>query len=308
MVTSFGAQVESYDDEQRRILYHEAMENEIQRIRMQEMQEMQMQQMQQMQQQSQMNDDDDDGERKFLGVLPKLSRAVSYAAGVKNIGGGEVPQMKRYALLAADVYESPETRPGDARVGGNGFQLYQSEIPELQNTEETSFYVDDQARELVVSYRGTTNMKDLWSDAMIMLSSESKNARFQEAEIIAKVARQEADRLGYVLTTTGHSLGGRLALFAGKRAQVDNIIVFNPGLAPLSIKNECGKKSKSFCRNKLVIYTTGNDFISVSSLFFSSGIRVVRVPPMKKNLIESISGAMGILKAHTMANFTEYNN
>lgn len=250
------------------------------------------------------DDEDDDGSAK---LFTKFVSAVGKASGkIHEIQPGEVPEMLRYALLAENVYLHPEDREeaGDPRIGALNLS-YVGDAPGVD--EETAVYVDHLNREVVVSFRGTVNTKDLISDVKILFSRESSNERFQRAEQILREVKGMEGIEGYRVVTTGHSLGGRLALYAGMREGADFMYIFNPGLSPLTINNDC-KMQADLCKNNLIIYTTGSDFISISAIF-SKGLKIIRVPPPEKNFFqrmkEKIPG-MGILSAHTMSNFTNF--
>jgi hypothetical protein len=253
------------------------------------------------------SDEDADGSAKLFNVLPRFVSAVGKASGkIHEIQPGEVPEMLRYALLAENVYLHPEDREeaGDPRIGALNLS-YLGDAPGVD--EETAVYVDHSNREVVVSFRGTVNTKDLISDVKILFSRESSNERFQQAEQILREVKAMEGIEGYRVVTTGHSLGGRLALYAGMREGADFMYIFNPGLSPLTINNDC-KSQADLCKNNLIIYTTGSDFISISAIF-SKGLKIIRVPPPEKTFFqrmkEKIPG-MGILSAHTMSNFTNF--
>lgn len=253
------------------------------------------------------SDDDSDDDEGSGKLFTKLISAVGKASGkIHDILPGEVPEMLRYALLAENVYLHPEEREdlGDPRIGALNLS-YVGDAPGVD--EETAVYVDHLNREVVVSFRGTVNAKDLVSDVKILFSRESSNARFQRAEQILRDVKAMEGIEGYRVVTTGHSLGGRLALYAGMRAGADFMYIFNPGLSPLTIKNDCETLAER-CKNNLIIYTTGSDFISISAIF-SKGLKIIRVPPPEKTFLqrmkENIPG-VGILNAHTMSNFTNF--
>lgn len=252
-------------------------------------------------------DDDDDDDEGSGKLFTKLISAVGKASGkIHDILPEEEPEMLRYALLAENVYLHPEEREdlGDPRIGALNLS-YVGDAPGVD--EETAVYVDHLNREVVVSFRGTVNTKDLVSDVKILFSRESSNARFQRAEQILRDVKAMEGIEGYRVVTTGHSLGGRLALYAGMRGGADFMYIFNPGLSPLTIKNDC-KTLAERCKNNLIIYTTGSDFISISAIF-SKGLKIIRVPPPEKTFLqrmkENIPG-VGILNAHTMSNFTNF--
>lgn len=249
---------------------------------------------------------DDEGDEGSFKFFKRLVKTVGKTSGkIKNISPFEVPQMLRYALLAENVYEKPENRvsAGDSRIVQAGW-TYVSDAPGVDA--ETAVYIDQRQREVAVSFRGTVNMKDVVSDAQILFSRESSNRRFKNSESILRQVKSKYP--GYKIVTTGHSLGGRLALYAGMRQGADFMYLFNPGLSPQSLGQDC-KMKQNQCKNNLIIYTTGSDFISISAIF-SKGVKIIRVPETKKSFLQSMKDkipGMGMLNAHTMSNFTKYS-
>jgi predicted alpha/beta-fold hydrolase len=181
--------------------------------------------------------------------------------------------MKRYATLARNVY-SPDRVEGYVKGDKeHAVYMYQGEV--------------------IISFRGTKEFKDLVSDYHILMGTEEGNKRFKKAIVQARDAKALADRYRYRLVTTGHSLGGTLALYAGRAVGADRCYLYNPGMSVMTMLKHC---SDRFCQDRVTVYTTGQDFVSILSVL-SNGVDIKRV---------SKDEVMTPLSAHSVKNFTDY--
>jgi putative lipase involved disintegration of autophagic bodies len=89
-------------------------------------------------------------------------------------------------------------------------ELEYFEIDKELSTEEHSIFHDKNTKETIISYRGTTNMKDVITDSQILVSREENTDRYKKSqEIFDRVAEKYGKDN---IAVTGHSLGGGVAL------------------------------------------------------------------------------------------------
>jgi hypothetical protein len=80
--------------------------------------------------------------------------------------------------------------------------------PALSN-DEVSTFVNRITREVVVAYRGTTNIKDVGTDLMILTSTERLSFRVRSSlKLMEQVLRKYTD---FKVVSTGHSMGSFLS-------------------------------------------------------------------------------------------------
>lgn len=93
---------------------------------------------------------------------------------------------------------------------------------------------------VVVAYQGTkpSRIRDLVSDGMLALGLEKYDPRFQEA---SKIMDRVKDKYGdKKIIAVGHSLGGSLAEYAGKKA--DRVITLDKGVGIGGINKKLDNK------------------------------------------------------------------
>lgn len=157
---------------------------------------------------------------------------------------------ENYAMLAKYISnKNPEYIPP-------GYKL---------NTEfsNDSIVVFEKKKTIVIVYKATNlrnsikeALKDLKSDLSIFLSIEKSNKQFRNAVYHFQIIKDMFPSSKIVLV--GHSLGGNIASYLGKRFTKDvyRVITFNKGISPL-------KKQKK--GNKETAYANAKDFISKRS-------------------------------------------
>lgn len=104
--------------------------------------------------------------------------------------------------------------------------------------EPYTIFVDPDAKEAVVAFRGTDPRipEDLDADLDIASGTEANNERFRMAAGLATRAADYYTRKGYSTTFTGHSLGGNLALYAANATgNSSQAYAFNPGMPPAGL-------------------------------------------------------------------------
>lgn len=131
--------------------------------------------------------------------------------------------------------------------------------------------------EVVVAYRGTDplQLSDLTADALIALGSNIAygrpipGSRFANAE---HLFRQTKEKYGSVPVLTGHSLGGTLADYVGRRNEARSI-AFNPGETPLEM---LGTMVRAPSNTR--VYVTPDDPISLGAQLRGNYDTVITVP------------------------------
>ena len=145
----------------------------------------------------------------------------------------------------------------------------------------------------IVAYRGTdpTNIYDLTADALIALGYNKEQgiaipgSRFDRAETLYKSANEKYP----FVSLTGHSLGGSLADYVGRKFG-ENAVVFNPGVSPVEITGEA--KPKSLTR----IYTTDTfDLVSQISNLYGDEVEHL--------IVKQTDPRSSFLGSHSLANF-----
>jgi hypothetical protein len=103
-----------------------------------------------------------------------------------------------------------------------------SEMPELRNfqldkslsTPENSVYYNLMTREVVVSFRGTSNLKDAKDDIMILIGKEALTRRYKlSLQLMEKVIKKYDN---FHVVSTGHSLGGGISSFVSNHFGIES--------------------------------------------------------------------------------------
>jgi hypothetical protein len=145
----------------------------------------------------------------------------------------------------------------------------------------------------IVSYRGTdpSNPFDITADALIALGYNKEEgraipgSRFDRAEQLYKSANEKYP----FVDLTGHSLGGSLADYIGRKFG-ENATIFNPGVSPVEITAE--GKPKSLTR----IYTTKTfDLVSQISNLYGDEVEHFIIPQTDPR--------SSFLGSHNLSNF-----
>jgi hypothetical protein len=128
--------------------------------------------------------------------------------------------------------------------------------PEL-STDKTKVYVDKNTNDITMVNRGTSDFKDVMTDAKMLFGYNDK--RFNEPkEILGKIKQKYTDKNIDVL---GHSLGAKIAETLGDDPRVKNIITLNKPTTPKDLIQKSKIKSKQYD-----IRTTG-DLVSALQPF-----------------------------------------
>jgi hypothetical protein len=103
-----------------------------------------------------------------------------------------------------------------------------SEMPELRNfqldkklsTPENSVFYNLMTREVVVSFRGTSNLKDGKDDLMILIGKEALSKRYKQSLLLMEKVIKKYDNFHVV--STGHSLGGGISSFVSNHFHIES--------------------------------------------------------------------------------------
>jgi len=96
------------------------------------------------------------------------------------------------------------------------------------STDKTKIYVDRNTNDIAMVNRGTSDFKDVITDAKLIFGYNDK--RFNEPkEILNKVKKKYTDKN---IDLLGHSLGAKIAETLGDDPQVKNIITLNKPTTP----------------------------------------------------------------------------
>lgn len=143
----------------------------------------------------------------------------------------------------------------------------------------------------VISFRGTDIMEDLIPDAFIfsgLISTPGVRYFYQPTRF--RLADEKFDsvfRKHGKPISTGHSLGGTQAIYIG-RLKDSQSFSFNPGESPIGAIPHSLYESLYDTDKPQTIYTTMDDFISMSSYLFSGdGDKVIPVPKKDSKLYYS---------------------
>jgi hypothetical protein len=174
---------------------------------------------------------------------------MSYQNRRRPIKGGKV-EVKYLNKLLNESYQSKN------KTAANIDDRYYLD-PEL-STDKTKVYVDKNTNDITMVNRGTSDFRDILSDAKLLMGFKDKT-RFGEArDVLNKVKNKYTDKSIDVL---GHSLAGAIAEDLGTDPRVKNVITLNKPTTPKDLIQKSKIKSKQYD-----IRTTG-DLVSALQPF-----------------------------------------
>ncbi len=194
----------------------------------------------------------------------------------------ETVAQHKYSRLAAVSYYFNDQSKANAILSKlketRDFKLDQS-----LSTAEHSILHNPVTKETVIAFRGTSNLKDVATDGLVLASQELKSGRLKESERIfeATAAKYGTENK---LTTTGHSLGGNLSLHTAEKYGVEGHH-FNPAVSARQV-NQSYSGALADTTEKQTIYRTHGDFVSVGGEFTESPLtnrEIVRVNVRPEN-------------------------
>jgi hypothetical protein len=125
------------------------------------------------------------------------------------------------------------------------------------STDKTKVYVDKNTNDIMMVNRGTSDFKDVMTDAKMLFGYNDK--RFNEPkEILGKIKQKYTDKN---IDLLGHSLGAKIAETLGNDSQVKNVITLNKPTTPKDLIQKSKINSKQYD-----IRTTG-DLVSALQPF-----------------------------------------
>lgn len=121
------------------------------------------------------------------------------------------------------------------------------------STDKTKVYVDKNTNDIAMVNRGTSDFKDVMTDAKLLFGYNDK--RFNEPkEILNKIKQKYTDKN---IDVIGHSLGAKIAETLGDDPRVKNVITLNKPTTPKDLITQSKTNNKQYD-----IRTTG-DLVSV---------------------------------------------
>lgn len=173
---------------------------------------------------------------------------MSYQNRRRPIKGGKV-EVKYLNKLLNQSYKSKD------KTAANIDDRYylDSEL----STDKTKVYVDKNTNDITMVNRGTSDFKDVMTDAKLLFGYNDK--RFNEPkDILGKVKQKYTDNN---IDLLGHSLGAKIAETLGNDPRVKNVITLNKPTTPKDLIQKSKINSKQYD-----IRTTG-DLVSVLQPF-----------------------------------------
>ena len=193
----------------------------------------------------------------------------------------ESVQQHKYSRLAMASYykENPTevTKLLSKMQETKGFEL-DNEL----STVEHSIFHNSVTKETVVAYRGTTNLKDVSTDFVVLTSQELKSKRLKDSERVFEATAEKYGKDNVIVT--GHSLGGNLSLHTAEKYGVEGHH-FNPAISARQA-NQSYSGALAEGTAKQTIYRTHGDFVSVGGEFTEAPLNnrdIVRVNVRPEN-------------------------
>lgn len=198
--------------------------------------------------------------------------------------------MRRYAILSSIAYDMYNHGYSKAEQNMKNYLPKHNLDQELSDNDITVAVKEHKNRpnDVIISYRGTQNLRDVSDWAETILPAE----RFKQAQ--DKFDAVKAKYPNENITTTGHSLGGGLAHYVGKKNNVRSYI-FNA--SPSGIENVENTEN-----NKSILYRHPQDPVSnikrVSEIFTNKHDRIVEYSnePVINDMVKRV-GKFGLTSA-----------
>ena len=205
--------------------------------------------------------------------------------------------MRQYAVLSSIAYQVYNNGKEKAGKKLNEFLPNHQLIPELSDGYSATIIKkrQDKPDEIIVAYRGTQNLKDAFVDLtnIAIGSPIEKIGGIPTGYFRIAQDKYDAVKQAYPnanISTTGHSLGGSLAYYIGKKNDVRSYI-YNAGSSPLDIITDTGFTHTA--NNKSTHYYVPADIVGASkALIGSNQDELVMVQPHKwiRDIAGSIAG------------------
>ena len=172
----------------------------------------------------------------------------------------EASDQHKYGRLSmAAYYHHDQTKVSE--IFGHMDECRGFVLDPVLSSPEASVFHDKATGETVVAYRGTTTLKDVQTDAFVLVGRENTTERYRAAERLYGAVVKKYGPTN--VTLVGHSLGGGLALHVAETYDVSSY-TFNPAVSPRQVAQShirAHKKNK----HQQVIYKTVLDPVSVGA-------------------------------------------
>ena len=205
-------------------------------------------------------------------------RGYGRAKGRKATRQNKIDDVDRISFdIASSVYDAPKDRKN------YGSYKYVASV----GSDEHGVWVNDANKSVILGYRGSTmpgdNFVDDWlkSDKDILLNKFRTSDRYKREEEWTKDIVSIIPK-GYKIETTGHSLGGTIAMNMGNDFKTP-AVVFNAGVST--------NHAKEFKDNDVKFYHANGDLVSVLGVGHLKDTRMIN------------NSSRNSLSAHTLAGF-----
>ena len=105
------------------------------------------------------------------------------------------------------------------------------EIDNDLSTKKVKVFKDKDTNQVVVSHRGTSDLKDVITDVKMLFGNYKNDPRYKESKKVQQLAQDKYGKEN--ITTVGHSLGAKLAEDLGRDTK--EIITFNKPTLPIDL-------------------------------------------------------------------------
>ena len=121
----------------------------------------------------------------------------------------ESAEQHKYARLADVSYYHTDTAKVEAIL--REFEETRGFVRDTQlSNDEAGVYYHETTGEVVMSFRGTSNAKDVGTDLNVAVGREASTRRYRDSDELFQKTRDKYP--GTKIVTTGHSLGGGISL------------------------------------------------------------------------------------------------
>ena len=182
----------------------------------------------------------------------------------KRIKGGEIEVSNLNKLLNESYKKKKDTSSNI----DNRFIL-----DENLSTDKTKVYLDNKTGDIKMVNRGTSDFKDVFTDAKLLMGFKDKS-RFNEARGILNEIKNKYPQKS--IDVYGHSLGASVAEDLGKDERIKNVITLNKPTTPKDLLYKSKQSGKQYD-----IRTTG-DLISILNPLQQSTNDII-IPSETKN-------------------------